>query len=475
MKNKMIQIKHLTLFICIILIIPNICVGESINHCDYYEQIILTIYSCNYLENIQEFTNNSFLINITFNNAIAKSSYFINNRYSKNNFSIKIDTYQQRYITILFEVFELIEDSYFLCDLNMNPGIGPAEIVFDSYTGHWNGDDYIGDKSGYGRFNGCDDNSLYTFERDFELCFFIDVIDSDNDKIPKWYEENIYHTSPYVDDSQNDVDKDMIPLYWEYKWGYNPFIYNNHTELDPEKDGLSNYEEFLVSTWHSDPFRDDMFMELDQMSIGPNGEGSYIPKSSLIQVEQTYAKRNIRFHVDDGCMGGGEIIPFKPYLIMGQEREYYQQYFLQNDADNWRRGVFRYALFVYEHLPIRGMEFPGEHNFLFYYKPGLNSFIISTSIYKIVDRQPEECCQFLILHELGHTCKIFMGRPLGCDNQLMRLPWSLQRIIFKNYKSVMNYKYTYSILDYSNGTHGFGDYNDWDNIDLTFFQPSGAK
>ena len=80
-----------------------------------------------------------------------------------------------------------------------------------------------------------------------------------------------------------------------------------------------------------------------------------------------------------------------------------------------------------------------------------------------------------MLHELGHTLGLYMGHPPGCDNQLMRNPLSLQRIFFKNYKSVMNYQYTYEILDYSDGSHGFWDYDDWGNIDLTFFQPIGAE
>ena len=150
------------------------------------------------------------------------------------------------------------------------------------------------------------------------------------------------------------------------------------------------------------------------------------------------------------------------------------KYFLNNDPQNLKRGVFRYALFVYNHLPIRGTEFPGEHTILLYFIPGLNSFVLSTSIFDMVDRSAEESSAFMILHELGHTCGIYMGKPLGCDNQLMRLPWSLQRILFTNYKSVMNYKYAYSILDYSDGTHGYGDYDDWGNLDLTYFQPSDA-
>lgn len=436
------------------------------------ESIILTIQRCNYLENIQENTKHHFLIQVHSEDLIFDSTIEINGRSSINSHSIPLPTNSERYFSLIFSVLIINETNSFVCDLDMNTGTGNATILYDRYTGHWTGDDFIGDSSGYGRLNGCDDGSYYTFENDFEICFSIDIIDTDGDGVPQWYEENVYGTDPLVDNTYDDEDNDGLPLYWEYKWGYNPYTYEDHMLLDNENDGLSNYEEFLVSSYGSDPYRDDIFLELDQMEIGPNGEGDYIPEDALTLVAQTYSKRNIVFHCDTGSMGGGQILPFEPVIFMGQGREYYMKYFLNGDTNNWKRGVFRYALFVYNHLPIRGMEFPGEHTILLYFIPGLNSFVISTSIFELTDRSAEESSAFMILHELGHTCGMYMGKPLGCDNQLMRLPWSLQNILFKNYKSVMNYKYAYSILDYSDGTNGFGDYDDWGNLDLTYFQPA---
>jgi hypothetical protein len=42
--------------------------------------------------------------------------------------------------------------------------------------------------------------------------------------------------------------------------------------------------------------------------------------------------------------------------------------------------------------------------------------------------------------------------------------------IYENYKSVMNYRYVHKLLDYSDGTNGFNDYDDWGNLDLTWFE-----
>jgi len=445
--------------------------GDQKNE-NYIEKIKITIFKCNYLEYIQEFSNHSFLIkiNIPIKNLI--SEFTITNRYNFSNLSIDLGSVCVRYFKIRFEVYEIIKNDLLTCDLNIKQGIGFADIIFDSFTGFWLGDDQIGDPSGYGRFNGCDDGSFYEFERDFELCFSIDIIDPDNDHIPRWYEENIYHTDPYVDDSCCDDDLDKISLFWEYRWEYDPFEYENHTDLDPDNDGLSNYEEYIVSNWNSDPFCKDMFVELDQMELGPDNNSFFVSNITKIMLYQTYAKRNIIFHIDDGCMGEGEIIPFDSMLWLGEEKKYYEKYFLKNDKNNWRRGVFRYALFVNDHFLIKGLEFPGENSLIFFYKPGLNSFVIST---KAFSRRNDFEIACIIMHELGHTLGMCMGRPLGCDNQLMRLPFNIQKYIFKNYKSVMNYMYAFKILDYSDGTHGFADFDDWDYIDLTYFQPEGAS
>lgn len=439
---------------------------------DYSEYIVLKVKSCNYLEFVQEFTNHHFLLKINASCLPGVSEFVINDRYNSSNFTINLGSPCERYIRIVFEVFEIVNDSYILCDLDEKNGIGSAEILFDKYMGYWTGDDQIGDKSGYGHLNGCDDDSFYDFERDFEICFSIDVIDPDSDKIPRWFEENVYHTNPLADDSERDDDDDGVPLYWEWKWDYNPFVYENHEELDHDQDGLNNYEEYLVSLWDSDPYHKDIFVELDHMEEESGDVIFLVPEISRIMVYQTYAKRNIMFHIDDGCMGGGEIIPFDPMVWFGEEKEYYQNYFLHNDSDNWRRGVFRYAIYVYDTFPIKGLEFPGENPIIKFFMPGLNSYIISTKIFRERSDFDHAC---VMLHELGHTLGMHMGKPLGCDNQLMRFQLSLQRIFFKNYESVMNYKYAFSILDYSDGSHGIGDYDDWGKMDLTYFQPNGAE
>jgi len=34
----------------------------------------------------------------------------------------------------------------------------------------------------------------------------------------------------------------------------------------------------------------------------------------------------------------------------------------------------------------------------------------------------------------------------------------------------VNYGYTYILVDYSDGSHGKNDFDDWHDLDLTFFE-----
>jgi len=36
----------------------------------------------------------------------------------------------------------------------------------------------------------------------------------------------------------------------------------------------------------------------------------------------------------------------------------------------------------------------------------------------------------------------------------------------------MNYQYKYRLFNFSDGTNGEGDYDDWDNLELGFFKNS---
>jgi len=376
-----------------------------------------------------------------------------------------------------------------LCDIDNNiddfPKSYDLDLVYSIKTGHWFGDDYIQpeefwgypDLSGYGRANGCDDNSIYQDDRDCEIWFDIYQNDYDGDGIPYWVETNVYHTDPTKDNRGEDADGDGVPIEWEWKWGhyfykhwwneeiediwfYDPFTPENHSSLDPDGDSLNNVEEYLTSQWGSDPFRKDLFIEVDQMASGPNGEpSSMLPNASKELLRTAYDKHNIVYHLDDGCMRGGEILPFVA-RVSGRKlwEDYYNKYFLHYGENEWRRGVFHYAVIVYD--------------------AGFNGYALRRDMWQISSKYIEQKCRQLFfvdrsiiyasvfMHETGHSLDI--SNP-GVDNPDTKYPWKFDYWKYTPYKSCMNYRYTYILVDYSDGSRGKNDFDDWHDLDLTFF------
>jgi len=129
---------------------------------------------------------------------------------------------------------------------------------------------------------------------------------------------------------------------------------------------------------------------------------------------------------------------------------------------------------VYECSP-GGYGFSGDVSPFMGYIPGTNGFIISSqSMENIANRTFAKSLGYIygsaIMHEMGHNFGRRWGNPFGCDAQLSKKPWSIGYWIFGQYKSIMNYRYTYSIFDYSDGSHGRRDSDDWEAIDLTYFE-----
>ncbi len=358
-----------------------------------------------------------------------------------------------------------------------------VELTYSIKSGNWFGDDssglmpWAGDISGYGRLNGCDDRSFYQRDRDCELWFNIYQTDPDGDGIPYWTEVNVYGTDPEVDNTGEDFDEDGIPIEWEHKWGhyisydwwdeeyeyewvYDPFVADDHASLDPDNDGLDNLEEYLVSSYGSDPFRDDVFVELDYMEESPGGLQSLLPDGSKELIRTAFNRQNIVFHLDDGCMGGTDIIPFEEMVDRQRLQTFYYDYFLHGDENNWRRGVFHYGVIVYV------ADF---HGYVFLPDAWQISSKELTENKTIPKTQSKKDIVFAsaYMHELGHT---FAFDPIGGHDRDSAYPWQLGWWKWRPYRSCMNYGYMYKMVDYSDGSRGKNDFDDWERIDLTAFQ-----
>jgi hypothetical protein len=288
----------------------------------------------------------------------------------------------------------------------------------------------------------------------------------------------MYETDPAVDDTGDDDDNDDIPIEWEYKWNYDPLVKDNHDRTDIDRDGLDNIEEYLTSDIDTDPFRRDILLELDQMETGPNGEGNTIPDLTKDLLVDAFSKYNIMLHIDDT----GEKIPFDSSSSGYDLQSYYYKYFLNNNPNNWKRGVYHYGLVIYRSTYHPGFAFSSEVNGE---KLG-DCFQVSTKYHETLpNRSPiydffryktfnTEIKRAIIyagamMHETGHVLGINHWNTPGCDTDSV-FPLGEEWYLYRNYKSCMNYNYVYTLVDYSDGTNGEVDYDDWDRIDLARFQ-----
>ena len=356
-----------------------------------------------------------------------------------------------------------------LCDISPDLDTYDVELTYSLATGHWTGDDVVGDQSGYGRLNGCDDGTIYEPDLDCELWFEISQNDEDGDGIPYWTEVTVYDTDPLTDDSLLDQDGDGIPTSWEWKWNYDPTTWENHSAIDPEIDGIDNYEEYLTSQWFSDPYRRDLFVELDQMQDGPNGEQARLPEGSKEILYTAYDRQNVVYHLDDGSWGegsGADMIPFDEYTEcswggdVDELDQIYLDYFIKDAESAWRRGVFHYGVVIYQSSMVNGNMFGSNR-----YQVSANGMEWKTQQFPWLERDTVYASAYM--HEMGHTLNF---RPIPGHNTFSYYPWQLGWWLSRPYKSCMNYGYMYYTVDYSDGSRPFGDYDDWERMDMTYFQ-----
>ena len=439
--------------------------------------ITVDIIAIRALDTLDLLSDPDFFVKVYINEAEFISQIWENTSYVYNGFSTTIDVPDDdKTMDIRIQLWENDGTENEQCDISKEPNINGSgldvQMTYDVSNGRWSGDNNNADVTGYGRISGWADGSQNKDENDCEMWFSIHQNDFDNDTLPYWIETNVYGTDPTLDDTGSDADADEVPIEWEHRYGFNPFVWDDHRNIDPDRDSINNLEEYQTYSLGSDPFRKDVFLEIDYM-FESNGEIRNVTQEAIELTKTPFHRRNIVFHFDTGQLGGGEIVPFDDDSSFEEIRLIWNDYFLHNDSNNWRRGVFHYAIFVHDQTP-KGYGFSGDVSPYWGYNPGTNSFAIANTLVQKKAKLPLKSTAYitasLIIHEMGHNFGIRFGEPFGCDNRLTGSPLKLGWYIWGNYKSIMNYRYTYSILDYSDGSHGKIDYDDWENIDLTYFE-----
>jgi hypothetical protein len=349
-------------------------------------------------------------------------------------------------------------------------------VTYDFRTGRWSGKDNFKDHDGYGYYLG----------ETFEIWFNIYQIDFDGDFIPYWTEVNILGTDPTVDDSKLDPDGDGIPTAWEWKWGYDPFTWDDHENLDPDLDGLSNIEEYQMAKWFADPYIQDIYYEVDYMGSG----GLFDPPHPLFEESkqgliERFSEHNIKLFIDDGWPdgpenGGGQELPHIAKISQdsGMMLQFYDHYFPDE-----RKGIFRYLVIGHG----GGFQHPSKNNVydttqIAYisarFKPLQMAFNFILGGAVPTARGKRVQLGSLILHEMAHSCSIDADNCHfgGIDNISMGTYLFPNKNYVKTwgqYHSVLNYLYTNNpkTFDLSDGQNGPPyDQNDWGYMFVGYFQ-----
>ncbi len=287
-----------------------------------------------------------------------------------------------------------------------------------------------------------------------------------------WKTENIFTKSEYnytrlkqITFNGQDSDYDGVPDWWENKWGYDISKPEDHENLDPDNDGLNNIEECYVDKYDSNPFYKDIFIEVDWLKSYDKDSTNKLSDDYILQAVEIFKQHDINLHIDTGKLGGGEQIAVSSTNTFADLRDLYWDYFLENDLDNPRKSIFHYALIMNENPET-------YEGFVFFGWDQLDALGLCIqpmqNNHKKMDRS--KIIIFGIIHELGHQMGLLIDDFGGIDNTKTTVPFTFQFFKYLNYKSVLNYQKYYNILGYSDGSRGKNDFNDWKNLDFSFFK-----
>lgn len=220
-----------------------------------------------------------------------------------------------------------------------------------------------------------------------------------------------------------DTDGDGIPDEWEK----NGFV-NDQGKLFP------------LDEWGADPYRPDIFLQLNWMHPDPRvgQEDMYAPeRSSLDKLVDLFDKNGYNLHIDAGKaynnipnseLYGGQTIPFEDVYITDFDHPALLLEYQRMEQLKDRSGLFHSGVIV-KKVNSRKNGGVGTIN-------GGSFTVQSLS---------EKYLHHIILHELGHNLGLSHHGPVG----KIHIETPLNGEYLPNYRSEMNYIYSYGQFDYT--------------------------
>jgi hypothetical protein len=220
---------------------------------------------------------------------------------------------------------------------------------------------------------------------------------------------------------------------------------------------------------YPDPTSKDLYVEMDWM-YDPIKDRSFKPNAvQLEKIEDAFDVQGIKFHADTGQFGGGnELQSYEEFLSTDDSLTTvdYNDFKLGYDSyppnfNTDRGGIWRYMILGYGYTKEPNSSGIAEVG-------GSDSFISSgliedTFTYADLD----DALAGTMIHEIGHNLclsdtLVYVDQPSECAHGGV----DSDSITYVFYNSAMNYRYQFDTIDYSDGSHGLNDHDDWSAVKL---------
>ena len=274
-------------------------------------------------------------------------------------------------------------------------------------------------------------------------------------------QEQSQNTSDAKKDSDGDGLNDLVESQW----------YPDYDEVFCDTSTPKNCAD-------PNPTKKDIYVEIDWMYDASSSRLLKPTSTQLGILTALYNDHDILFHADTGQYGGGEVLlsyihtlKLAPDPLIPDASD-----LKASNFSTARENIWRYMIYGYEFSDTPGSSGSAEAS-------GDDIFISGGLV---EDNQntvsKDRAVAGTMAHEIGHTLCLspalaYIEQPVECiyggiDNKTNKPA---------NYESVMNYRYQLTDeddmgrVDYSDGSHGVGDHNDWSAISVGMGHFGGTK